>query len=838
MRRRRWPAVLAWLAVVVCLAVIAGTIGALWITRRSFPQVSGSVDVPGLQGRVEVVRDAYGIPQLYADSPDDLFLAQGYTHAQDRFWEMDFRRHVTAGRLAELFGADQVETDAFIRTLGWRRVAERELPLLDQRTVAALEAYSRGVNAYLAGRAKTEVALEYAVLGLQNTGYRIEPWGPVDSLAWLKAMAWDLRGNMQDEIDRSLIAAEVGADRTEQLYPDYPFDRHQPIVTGGRVTDDVFRADVPAVAAQQAAARAPLAAVRQALHRLPALLGPEGPGLGSNSWAVDGSRTTTGKPLLANDPHLGPAMPSIWYQMGLHCRTVSAECPFDVAGFTFSGMPGVIIGHNARVAWGFTNLPVDVTDLYLEQVEGDRVMVDGVPRPLGVRTEQIAVAGGDPVTVTIRSTLHGPLISDVSDQIADAGEVAPAGAGRSGLEVALRWTALDPGRTADALVVLNTAQGWDDFRAAAALFEVPAQNLLYADVDGHIGYQAPGRFPIRGAGDGRWPAPGWDSAYDWTGYVPFDALPSVRDPAEGFIVTANNAVVDTRGYPYRLTDDWAYGARSQRLVDLVGGAREKLDVAAMGRIQMDSRNEMAAFLVPELLAVTDLDGLPARAQRLFIGWDFSQPPDSAPAAYYNAVWRALLARVFDDELPDDLGADGGDRWFEVVRALWATPDDPWWDDTSTDVRENRDATVRAAMVAAAAELKGRLGGVPSSWQWGDLHTLELENATFGTSGIGPVEWLFNRGPVRTGGGDSIVQATGWTARDGYQVDWVPSMRLVVDLSDLDASRWVNLTGASGHPFHPHYWDQTERWRTGGTTPFAFTRPAVTSAATDVLTLTP
>ncbi len=833
---------LAWIAGVLALLVIVGTVGGLWISRRSFPQTSGTIEVPGLIGRVEVLRDAWGVPQVYADTSDDLLFAQGYVHAQDRFWEMDFRRHLTAGRLAELFGPDQVETDAFVRTLGWRKVAEAELPLLSPETQAALQSYADGVNAYLADRPKSAVSLEYVVLGLQNSEYEIEPWVPADSLAWLKAMAWDLRGNMEDEIDRALTAEQVGVERTEQLYPDFPFDRHQPIVTSGAVVGGSFDQDaVPATPLPSAAPVAytdALNRARGAARVVPALLGPTGSGLGSNSWALAGSRTTTGKPLLANDPHLGAMMPSIWYQMGLHCRTVSTSCPYQVAGYTFSGLPGVVIGHNDRVAWGFTNLGPDVTDLYLEEVRGDAVVVDGAEVPLQVRTEQIEVAGGEPKTVTIRSTRHGPLMSDVSDQIEDVGAAAPAGDGKSGIEVALRWTALDPGRTADAIMVLNQAKGWDDFRRAAQLFEVPSQNLLYADVDGNIGYQAPGRIPIRGKGDGRWPAPGWDTAYDWAGYVPFGALPSVYNPDEGFIATANQAAVDTRTYPYRLTDDWSYGARSQRIVDLLEGAEGKLDLAAMGRIQMDARNEMAAFLVPFLLDVEGLEGTAATAQRLLDGWDLQQPEDSAAAAYYNAVWRNLLASVFDDELEDDTRADGGDRWFEAVRALWATPTDPWWDDVTTAEDETRDDAVRAAMVAAADELADRLGGDPAGWRWGELHTLELENQTFGQSGIGPVEWLFNRGPVRTSGGDSIVNATGWTAYEGYEVDWVPSMRMVVDLSDLDASTWVNLTGASGHAFHRHYWDQTDLWRTGGTTPFRFSRSAVAAGAEETLVLQP
>lgn len=819
---------------------------AVWFVRAPYPQTDGTLAVEGLAADVEVRRDPYGIPHLFADSSDDLFFAQGFVHAQDRFWEMDFRRHVTAGRLSELFGESQLETDQFLRTMGWRRVAEAELDLIDAGTLQALESYARGVNAYLADRSPLQVSLEYRVLGLQNAGYEIEPWTPADSLAWLKAMAWDLRSNMDDEITRVLTAAEVGVARTEQLYPDYPWDRNQTILTEGAVVDGEFDPDAapdeadepqfdPALLAASADA---LAGVRSAAAAVPALLGPAGAGLGSNSWALSGSRTTTGMPLLANDPHLGPAMPSIWYQMGLHCRTVSEQCPYEVAGYTFSGTPGVIIGHNADIAWGFTNLSADVADLVLEQVEGDSVIVDGEPVPMQVRDETFEVAGDDPVTITVRTTPHGPLISDVNEQIATVGSEAPAGEGRDGLGVALRWTALEPGRTADAVLVLNQARNFDEFRAGAALFEVPAQNLLYADTEGNIGYQSPGRHPIRGAGDGRWPAPGWDSDYDWDGFIPFEALPTMLNPDDGYISTANQPVLDLRTYPYWLGQDWAYGARGQRIVELIESADGPLDSEAMTDIHMDNYNDLAEFLVPSLVAVTDLDGVAAQAQELLTDWDYQQDEDSAAAAYFNAVWRALLATTFDDEMGADLAADGGSRWWEVARSLWSDEDDPWWDDTATSQVEDRDATVAAAMTAAADELADRLGNDPQTWTWGALHTLELTNATFGTSGIGPIEWLFNRGPVPTSGGDSTVNATGWSPVDGYEVTWVPSMRMVVDMSDLDASTWVNLTGASGHAFHPHYWDQTELWRTGQSTPFAFTPEAVEQATVDTLTLQP
>ncbi len=837
--------------VLLLLVVVAGSFGA-WTTRRSFPQTSGEISLRGLTGTVDVLRDDRGIPQLYADNPGDLFFAQGFVHAQDRFYEMDFRRHITAGRLSEMFGRTQLETDKFLRIAGWRHVAEQEYPLLSSDTRRNLDNYTKGVNAYLADHSGATVSLEYAVLGLQNPSYSIELWTPVDSIAWLKAMAWDLRGNMQDEISRSIISNVVGQARTAELYPPYPYLRHRPIVQEGGLADGGWdqsvsrlgQASASVVPSIPTAANGALLSTGTALASLDGVLGATSPGIGSNSWVVSGQKTASGKPLLANDPHLSPTMPGIWYQMGLHCRTVSEACPYDVAGYTFSGLPGVVIGHNQTVGWGFTNLGPDVSDLVLEKVTGATYQVGGSSKPITSRTETIKVAGGDDVVLTVRTTEHGPLVSDASDEMTSVGKDAPNGLVApprgDGYAVALRWTALTPGTTMDALTLLDVAQTWDQFRTAASKFEVPAQNMVFASTDGTIGYQTPGKIPIRSGYDGKYPALGWDPKQTWTGYIPFVALPWVENPTDYFVVTANNAAVYA-SYPYFLTDDWSYGTRSQRITDLVtlattGAATMSAD--QMREIQFDSWNENAAYLVPRITSAKVGDSA-AEAVKLFDGWDFRQPADSAPAAYFNAVWKHLLLDTFGDELPADYLPDGGDRWFTVVRSLWDNPTDEWWDDTRTgDKVETRDDAVVRAMNEAADELTGVQGSDPTAWRWGDLHTLTGTNQTLGKSGIGPIERLFNRGPIATSGGGSIVNATGWAPADGYGVTEVPSMRMVLDFSDLDASTWVNLTGNSGHAYNPHYVDQLDAWRDGATFPFPFSASAVQAATTDHLVLRP
>jgi penicillin G amidase len=844
---RAWPSwarVSSYVAAGLVLVLLATVVAGFVLYRKPLPQTGGEVELPGLGAEVEVVRDEHGIPQVYADSDDDLLRAQGYVHAQERFFEMDVRRHVTAGRLAELFGTDGLETDKMIRTMGWRRVAEQEVGLVSADTRAALESYAAGVNAYLDQHSTSDIAVEYTLLRASGLDYTPEAWTPADSLAWLKAMAWDLRGNMSEEIDRVVTSLDQGPEGLAALFPPYDFERATPIVTQGAVVDGVFEQGAtrnatrnPRRVALAPEAVAALDGLRERLEEMPALVG-RGDALGSNSWVVSGERSATGQPLLANDPHLGVSLPGIWMQMGLHCRTLDADCTLDVSGFTFSGLPGVVIGHNADIAWGFTNLGPDVSDLFLEKVQGGTWTYDGEQLPLRVRTETIEVRDGEDFTLRVRETDHGPLISDVS------ADISSVGANSGGYAVSLAWTALTPGTTADAILQLNRAGDWDDFRAAASQFAVPAQNLVYADREGHIGYQAPGLVPIRQSGnDGTMPAKGWRPENDWTGeFVPFDGLPSVLDPEEGFIVTANQAVIGTE-YPYALTTDWDHGYRSERIRNLLEGELADggdLTVDEMAAMQTDEHNPIAPVLVPYLL---DVDGVPSGYYREGLAeladWDLDDAADSGAAAYFNVVWSNLLRLAFADDLRARIAPTGGDRWFAVVEDLLDDPTADLWDDRTTeDVREVRDDVLRQAVMDARDEITRRESVRPREWTWGHLHRLDLRNQTLGDSGIPAVEWLLNRDGYRIGGGSSVVNATAWDASQGYGVTSAPSMRMVVSLADFDDSRWINLTGVSGHPASGHYVDQTELFVEGRTLPWAFGRAAVEEAAEDTLVLTP
>jgi penicillin G amidase len=927
------------LVILVVLLLVAGAGVGGWLgvktVKESFPQTTGTLKLAGLSAPVSVDRDGKGIPQVYASTPSDLFKAQGYVQAQDRFWQMDVDRHITSGTLASMFGKGQVETDAFIRTMGWRDVAQQEYDTkLDATTKKYLQDYADGVNAWLSEHpGGAGASLEYALLGTAYGGYKPAPWTPVDSVSWLKAMAWDLSGNMQQEIDRSLLSQSLSKQQIAELYPTYPYGTNSTIVRTGTVSDagtdkatyhpasgdgssDVSNASSGSSGVTQASARTggstsgstgssgsvsgAVQASQQAatqlaanLDSIPALLGDPGQGIGSNSWVVSGSHTTTGEPLLANDPHLGPGLPSIWYQMGLHCNVVSAACPYDTTGFTFAGMPGVVIGHNQSISWGFTNLGADVQDLYLEQVTGDDTyLYNGKDVKFTTRSEVIKVAGGADQTITVRSTADGmPIISDHNTEQQTVGQDAPVDGNapprNGGYAIALRWTALDPGTTMASVFELDRAVNFSQFKAAARDFAVPAQNLIYADTAGNIGYQAPGRIPIRAKGDdGTYPMPGWTPQYAWQGFIPQAALPYVENPSSGYIVTANQAVVDA-SYPYELTDDWGYGTRSQQITGLIksklanGG---KISPDDMQSMQTDDTSVMAQTLVPYLLKVPLTDPYYKDAQTLLKDWNYKQDAGSAAAAYYNAVWSNLLHLAFDEKFPaqvrattdcvlqlpagtakvpvdgvntapkrvsvcgtrspDEAMPDGNDQWTTAVTALLKQSNSDWWTYTDTQGAQVQglDNMLLKAMVDARKQLTSLMGKDISTWSWGRIHTLTLKEQTLGTDNSsiasGAVHKLLNRGPYQLDGGSAAVDASGWNAAAGYQVDWAPSMRMVVDLADLNASRWINIGGASGHAYDAHYNDQTQLWADGQLLAWPFAKDAVTAATVDKLTLTP
>jgi len=558
----------------------------------------------------------------------------------------------------------------------------------------------------------------------------------------------------------------------------------------------------------------------------------------SNSFVISGENTTTGMPLFANDPHMGVSMPALWYEIGMHCVKKSDNCIYDFRGFSLPGVPGVLIGHNDRIAWGLTNASFDAEDVFIERINPentDQYEVNGVWVDMEIRREEINVRGQEQAEVIfVRSTRNGVVASDVMvDQ-------APFSYGQDGPEVyvlSYAWTALEPIRSAEAVLMVNRAQNWDEFSEALSRFDAGKQNWLYADVDGNIGYIMPGKLPIRAGGDGTLPVPGWTDDYIWTGYIPYEELPRVFNPAQGFIATANNPQIRYEDYPYLISANHDRGQRAQRITNLIQNDPDGLSIEDMTAIQTDNQSLPALEIIPYLADLVFENAEVSAWRDRLQGWDAQMLMDSPEAALYNIFWVRLIKETFHDQLPPDQYPSGNHINSDTVYNLLQEQESIWWDNIKTpDQVENRDEILTTAFEGAYAEAVETLGEDSNDWRWGEMHTITFRNATLGNSGISLIENIFNRGPFQTNGSESVVQKTCWSANQPYQVGCIPALRQIIDLGDLSSSRMIHSVGQSGHPMHAHYDDFIDMWRFFEYHPSNWLRTDIENGKFDLLVL--
>ena len=857
---------------VVVVVLIVGSLG--WVTAVSQPQSSGNLAVHGLHQAAEVDRDINGITQITAADSHDLFFAQGWVHASERLWQMEVWRKIGAGRLSEIVGDAALSKDVFIRTLNWHGAAERDWGALSDEAKAVLTAYTDGVNAYVDGHpnalgaAFDAVALLYG-LGDPLHGYRPEPWTPIDVLTFAKLQAWGLGGNMDTEIFRMIEDARLGDPKlTDELFPAYPADR--PVIASpqqtGAATSVVAKpgstaasatSSAPLIPASSAAAWADLAATAQSITEWSGLQAASGMvgmgGIGSNNWVVNGTYTQTGKPMLANDPHLGFNMPSVWYVNGLHCAQISAACPFDVAGVTFPGTPGVIAGHNRRIAWGVTNVNPDVQDLVMEKVDPAdpaKYVTSTGSTAFTVRTEYIKVAGGDTVTLNVRETSHGPIVNDADSRLKGNAQL-----------FALRWTAIAlPDRIIEAFLHIDTASNWNEFRDALRLFGAPSQNFVYADVDGNIGYQMPGAIPVRTDPNdhGLRPVPGWDGQHEWASYIPFDQLTSVYNPPSGRIVTANNPV--DAGSLF-IGAEYDRGDRAARITALLDNAKGAISTQLIGAIQGDTTLLRGLRMQTALRAMgphpTTADG--KAALDAILAWDGSCPTTSTGCASFSVFEMAVERAIFDNDLgPYSASYTGSDWANDLAATLIGTPDgraSTWWGDRKAGTGADASAVTSAALDTTGSWLRRDLGN-PASWAWGRIHKIQFKELTLGSADIGPLDWYFDTDAVPVDGANGAIDNTSYgfgsaypdpvdgsaptatTLAGVFNVTLGPSMRAIYDLGNFDNSRIITTTGQSGVPFSAHNVDFVPKWLANQTVPLPFSANAVGKATTSTLVLQP
>jgi penicillin G amidase len=794
---------LALLLLIVLL--LAGGWGYL---RQSLPQLSGTVTLAGLSAPVDIVRDSNAVPHIFANNENDAYFALGFVHAQDRLWQMEMNRRVAAGRLSEIFGAATLDTDRFLRTLGVYRVAEATLSKYDAGTRASLDAYAAGVNAFLTTRSGP-LPVEFIILGVTP-----EPWKPADSVGWLKMMAWDLGGNWSTELLRMRLAQRLTSQQIAEFLPPYPGD--SPFAVRDLVA--LYRGLSPELVKTASALES------YAPPSLPV-------GAGSNNWVVSGARTASGKPMLANDPHLGLNAPSLWY-----FAQVSAP-GLNTIGASLPGTPGMVLGRNDRIAWGFTNTGPDVQDLYLEKI--DPANPDQYATPDGKskfesRVEIIHVKGQPDVQLTVRSSRHGPLINEVSRA---AGSATPKGYG-----LAFQWTALrDDDMTVQAGTYLPKARNWDEFLAAMRLFHSPQQNVVYADVDGNIGFIAAGRVPIRRVDNdlmGLAPAPGWDARYDWQGFIPFDKLPQSYNPRSGRLLSANEKIVGPE-YPYFLGSDFFPPYRSRRIAELLD-ATPKHTLQSFETLQQDTRSEVARDVLPLMLKAVPADSPNARYTAMLATWDGTMAADRPEPLLFNNWYRELTRAVYADELGPELFAEYRDGRAAFMTNVLTDKDGQsrWCDDINTTQRETCAMQINVALERAVTSLKAAYGDDTARWRWGEVHVAHSRHQPFSKN-----KWLAPLFDIKVPSpGDSYTVNVGrFRIADEdapFQSVHAASLRAIYDFADLDHSVFMQSTGQSGNRLSPWYANFAEPWVHGQYLPMSTRRADADNNAIGTLQLVP
>jgi penicillin amidase len=762
----------------------AAALGAVYVLRQPLPRTKGRLTLKGVREHVEIIRDRWGVPHIYAKNLHDLLFAVGFAQAQDRLWQMDFNRRAASGTLSETLGEAALEIDRLVRRAGFRRLAEQEWSRTQEDERAVLQAFAEGVNAYIR---RGRFPLEFRVLRT-----RPHAWAPVDSLAFGHFFQWALTGNWDSEILRSWTIERFGAALMAELEPKYP--------AGG-----------PLIVPPGAQARGVSPELIEDFRETEGIAGLVGQAM-SNNWAVDGQKSATGKPLLASDPHLPLGIPPIWWEAHLDSPEMKA------AGVVLPGLPGVMMGHNERIAWGMTAALVDGDDLFVEQVNPENPSqyryrgkwVNG----MRVREEIKVRSRREPVVEDVLVTRNGPVVS-------------PAIRGET-RTLAMRTVALEASHPVRAQLSLMGARNWDEFREALSAWPAPSLNFGYADVDGNIGYQLAGLTPVRGKGYGVAPMPGWTGEYEWTGFVPFEELPHAYNPPTHWVASANNQIAD-EDYPHFLGASYADSPRQRRIIELLE-EKEKLTVEDFKSMQVDVLSLPARDLLPLALELKPKDDWGERALNFLRAWDHHVAADSVGACIFEVFFTHLVRRTLEEKVGSwsDFFMGKGVHplrhtglFFGAAHAwlMEKMRERPAWFEGKTWT-----VVMEESLESAVAELRRLLGDEVSRWQWGRLHKQRFRHPLGEVRGL---DRVFNRGPAAIGGDWNTVWQAGYSPYHGYDANaFSPSWRQIIDLSDFNRSQAVLPTGQSGHPGSPHYQDMIGMWQRGEYHPMPWDREEV------------
>lgn len=795
------------LGLVLILLVILITF--VWYRSASQPQINGIVKLTGLTAPIDIVRDAEGIPHIYAQSINDAYFALGFVHAQDRLWQLEMNRRIAAGRMAEILGPNAVDIDRFLRTLGVHKNAEAIAKNLSPEATQTLDAYGKGVNAYLAQRSGP-LPPEFLITRAPVP----EPWQAVDSIGFQTMMAWDLSGNWTQELLRMRLSQKLSLQQINEFLAPYPGEQ------------SLNTQDYTQLYKGLAGTTAQLAAVEKIAP--PSLI----EGMGSNNWVVSGALSETGKPLLANDPHLGLSAPGLWYFAHLSAPGL------NVIGATLPGVPTVVLGHNDHIAWGFTNTGPDVQDLYLERIHPDHPQQYQTPdgwADFTTRNEVIKIKGQPDVNLTVRTTRHGPVISGALAII----DKAPVDAKK--YAVAFSWIALRPDDlTLQAGLKFGRAHNWLEFLDGAKDFSSPQQNIVYADIDGNIGYVAPGKVPVRKPENdlhGLAPAPGWDARYDWDGFIPFDQLPQLYNPASQRVITANNKIVGP-DYPYFLTSEWGLPYRANRIAQLLD-AQAKHSLHSFGDMQKDVTSLAAQELLPILLKTQAHSAREKTVLDTLAKWNGTMDANRSEPLIFTAWVREASRQIFAGVVGDDIMQDYWEQrnvHRSMVNILKNSEGQGRW--CALAKVQSCDALLASSLEVALTDLEKRYGANMSQWRWGEAHMAVAEHRPF--SKVPQLAKLFEIQVASPG--DAFTINAG---RPSFRNEAEPfinrhaaGFRALYDLSNLENSRFIQSTGQSGNALSPLYSSFTQRWSEVAYLPMQTKRESVEKGSLGTLRLLP
>jgi penicillin amidase len=773
--------------------------GLTWLSRKGLPKIDGSLDAAGLESPVEVIRDRWGVPHIYAANSHDLFFAQGFVHAQDRLFQMEMNRRTAQGLLSALFGSLALDTDRATRTFGFNRLGRIDWQNASPEVREVVLAYTQGVNAYLSSSIK-KMPVEFTLLN-----HHPKPWQAEDTMAFARVMMWQLSHAWYGEIIRAQLAQAVGEEHAAELEIDYPAG--SPTVLPRGIEFNRLEAD--------------------------GLLHPgKGPfikrSMGSNGWVVSGKKSATGKAFLCNDMHLALGQPGIWYDLHLQAGD------YNVTGVSLPGLPGILVGHNANIAWGITLAFTDCEDLFVERFDPQNPS-----RYLFRDNWQVAELIDEPIPVKGRSephieqviiTQHGPVISDV--------------VGYPEQRLAVNSMALRPSPSLQAWLNLDRADGWDKFIEAMRLIEAPQLNVVYADVEGNIGYWLTGKVPVRAMGDGRIPAPGWSGEYEWVGEVPFAEMPHAFNPEAGFIVTTNNRIVP-KDYPHFLGNVWMNGFRARRIEDVLK-SKDKLGAEDFSQLHVDFT------CIPGKEFASHLSGLASDDPDVRLAlvhlqtWDGKLDPESVGGCIYEVARYHVVRNLVEQGLGNELTT----RWMgKGFHPLLMTASEFYGHDSVTMLRMldhpeswwvqqvgGVEAVLIKSLKQAVEWLRKELGNDVDKWQWGKLHQAIFPHPL----GLQkPLDLVFNRGPFPIGGDTDTPCQTAFKPEDPYNNNaWAPTFRQIVDLGDLSKSLSITPPGQSGQLGSRHYDDLIRPWLEGEYHPMLWSREDIEREVEGKLILKP